>query len=206
MNLTPEQLDEYYIIQFPLGYLKFDSEVTPSQYLEYAKKDLQDGSDPRNLVNSLGNAKRALHLQVETIANGFGYKKLKRSSNFPAKLEFLSELGVATPSIISKINALRNKVEHEYIVPEVEQVEDYCDIVELFLRATESAINMFPDLTEFESNDSSDGIPSELPEMLIIKVVEFEGEIDIDGEIITVENADYSIWIKQILKHVFRRV
>ena len=139
MELSPKQLDDYCIIQYPTDSLEFGTIIKPFQYLEFARQDSFDGTESRNLINSLSNAKRALHLQVETIAQGYGYKKLKRNSRFPAKLEFLGEIGIATPPIISKLNVLRNKVEHDYIVPGLEQIRDYCDIVELFLRATEGS-------------------------------------------------------------------
>jgi|LakMenEpi03Aug12_release.lakeMendotaPanAssembly.Ray.scaffolds.fasta_scaffold163177_2 hypothetical protein len=222
MIFSPKHLDEYFIVQFPVDFLGFDTEIKPFEYLEFARLDLSDGNESRNLINSLGNAKRALHLQVETIADGYGYRKLSKSSKFPPKLEFLSDIGIATPSIISKLNTLRNKVEHDYIVPDLEQIQDYCDIVELFLRATEGPINTFPSGVEFESNESFDIIEtksprkSPLPEMLTIDVVKFEGEIKISGsdidssnafeQIVTTANAEYSRWINQILKHTFRRV
>jgi hypothetical protein len=221
MKLSPKQLDEFIIIQFPIDSLEFDTRIKPFQYLEFARQDLSDGTESRNLINSLSNAKRALHLQVETIAQGYGYKKLKRSSKFPAKLEFLGEIGIATPSIISKLNALRNKVEHDYMVPEVEQVKDYCDIVELFLDATEAPINTFPINVKFQPNEISDinetdePHVSQLPEYLTIDLVKFEGEINIYGfnfdgsneidQKVTAEDPEYSKWINQILRHVLRR-
>ena len=221
MELTPEQLDELFVIQFPVAYLEFETDIKPFQYLEFARQDLSDGTESGNLINSLGNAKRALHLQVETIAEGYGYKKLKRSSKFPAKLEFLGEIGIATPSIISKLNTLRNKVEHDYIVPDLEQIKDYCDVVELFLRATEAPINTFPDNVEFQSNESFDisetGEPrtSPLPESLTIDFEMYEGEIrihgsDFDGnneveQELNTENPNYVLWVNQLLKHTFRR-
>ncbi|SRR6266545_4426835 len=222
MELCPAHLSEYYVIQFPVESLEFSTEVTPSQYLEYARKDLQDGGDPRSIINAVSNAKRALHLQVDTIANGYGYQKLKRSSKFPAKLEFLGEIGIATPSIISKLNALRNKVEHEYAVPDLEQIKDYCDVVELFLRATESTINIFPDVVEFESNEHFDraenDLPriSDLPEFLSVEVLMFEAIIIIQGtdvnagivleKTVTAADREYPEWTKRILEHVLRRV
>jgi len=221
MKLSPKQLDEYIIIQFPIDSLEFDTKIKPFQYLEFARQDLSDGIESRNLINSLSNAKRALHLQVETIAQGYGYKKLKRSPKFPAKLEFLGEIGIATPSIISKLNALRNKVEHDYIVPEVDQIKDYCDIVELFLHATEAPINTFPINVKFQPIESSDisetdNPPvSQLPEYLTIDLVKFEGEISLYGfnldgsneidQKVTAEDPEYSKWINQILRHVLRR-
>lgn len=222
MELTPAQLSEYYIVEFPYGSLGFGTEITPAQYLEYARKDLQDECEARNIINAVSNAKRALHLQVDTIAEGYGYHKLKKSSKFPAKLEFLGQMGIATPSIISKLNSLRNKVEHEYAVPDLEQIRDYCDIVELFLRATESTINTFPDEVHFESNEQfesaqSDSLEaSDLPEFLLIEMVRYDGIIIIQGsddgkgivfeKAITVTDKEYTEWVKQILEHVFRRV
>jgi hypothetical protein len=222
MELSPAQLREYFIIEFPLDALGFSTEITPAMYLEYARKDLQDEGEARNIINAVSNAKRALHLQVDTIVEGYGYHKLKRSSKFPAKLEFLGEIGIATPSIISKLNTLRNKVEHDYAVPELEQIQDYCDIVELFLRATESTINTFPDMVELESNEHFDRIQnksprkSDLPEFLQIEMVKYEGIIIIQGtdydngivfeKGITVTDKEYPEWIKQILEHVFRRI
>lgn len=222
MIFVPDNLDEYFIIQFPVDFLVFETEIRPFEYLEFARLDLSDGNEPRNLINALGNAKRALHLQVETIANGYGYRKLSRSSKFPPKLDFLGEIGITTPAIISKLNTLRNKVEHDYLVPDLEQIQDYCDVVELFLRATEAPINTFPVGVEFESNESFDRLETKLPrksllpEMLTIDVTKFEGEIRISGsdidrsndfeQIITTADTEYSKWIKQILKHVFRRI
>jgi len=222
MEFSPSQLNEYYIIQFPLDALGFSTEVTPSQYLEYARKDLHDQGEARNIINAISNAKRALHLQVDTITEGYGYHKLKRSSKFPAKLEFLGEIGIATPSIISKLNTLRNKVEHDYAVPELEQIKDYCDIVELFLRATESTINTFPDMVEFESNEHFDRVESnsprtsDLPEFLQVEMVKYEGIIIVQGSDydkgivfekgISVTDKEYPEWIKHILEHVFRRI
>ena len=222
MEFSSTHLIEYFIIEFPLDTLGFSTDITPAQYLEFARKDLEGDSEARNIINALGNIKRALHLQVDTIAEGYAYHKLKRSSKFPAKLEFLGEMGIATPSIISKLNTLRNKVEHDYAVPELEQIKDYCDVVELFLRATESTINTFPDMVEFESNEHFDRVQtdsprtSELPEFLSIEMVKYEGTIIIQGsdynkgvvleKAITVTDKEYAEWVKRILEHVFRRV
>lgn len=222
MEFCPAHLKEYYVLQYPVDSLEFSTEITPSQYLEYARKDLQDVGDARSIINAVSNAKRALHLQVDTIANGYGYQKLKRNSKFPAKLEFLGEIGIATPSIIFKLNALRNKVEHEYAVPDLEQIKDYCDVVELFLRSTESTITIFPDVVELESNEHFDRAEtntprtSELPEFLTIEVMMFEGIIIIQGsdadagivveKTVTASEKEYPEWIKHILEHVLRRV
>jgi hypothetical protein len=131
-------------------------------------------------------------------------------------------MGIATPSIISKLNSLRNKVEHEYAVPELEQIRDYCDIVELFLRATEATINIFPDEVHLELKEHFDNVQSDslgtsdLPEFLLIEMVRYEGLMIVQGsdydkgivleKAITVTDKEYPEWVKRILEHVFRRV
>ena len=62
----------------PITPLEFESEYLPFEYLEFARQDLETMEDTRNTINALGNVKRALHLQAETICNGYGYKAKSR--------------------------------------------------------------------------------------------------------------------------------
>ncbi|MER2498864.1 hypothetical protein ABS858_22540 [Vibrio neptunius] len=99
----------------------------------------------RTLVNALSNAKRALHLQVETIAKSLGFVQQKRGfPNFHAYLGFCEKCGVVTPRILKKLNTVRNAVEHEYYIPTESETEDFIDVVELFLAATDKFIYQFP--------------------------------------------------------------
>src|SRR5262245_40283381 len=52
----------------------------------------------------------------------------------------LKELGVIAPRILSKINRHRNELEHEYTCPDPDSVEDFVDVVALFLEATRKHI------------------------------------------------------------------
>ena len=187
---TPDQLDDnYFMTDSPLGRLSFDTEIHPFKYLQFAREDLDDGDNMRHLINAISNAKRALHLQVETIANGFGMKVLRKRSNFPKKLAFLKDLGIVTPSIIYKINQIRNKVEHDYATPSLEETKDFVDIVELFLQSTAVAINTFPDYVYFESSESyqreEQGLPPAPPTRPIdmeVTIKASSGKINVSGK------------------------
>ncbi len=128
--------------------VSYPVETTPWVYLDFAIEDFESSSEEkqsRTLVNALSNAKRALHLQVETIAKSLGFVQQKRGfPNFHAYLGFCEKCGVVTPRILKKLNTVRNAVEHEYYIPTESETEDFIDVVELFLAATDKFIYQFP--------------------------------------------------------------
>lgn len=125
----------------------------PRIYFGYAQADLNDPSSGRTCVNSLSNAKRSLHFQVDILSEAFGiaYSKLGKRLTFPQKLEFCIKCGLIGPRILGKINRLRNAVEHDYYLPTPDESQDFVDVVELFLHGTDSYIKKFPEHLELES-------------------------------------------------------
>jgi len=123
----------------------------PGVYLEFARADLSDTDCARSRVNALSNAKRALHWQAEALTDALGFRRWPRArpKHFPSRLEFLSECLLVTPAILKKLNTLRNEVEHRYVVPERGTLEDYVDVVELYLASSDPLVGAFPDLHEF---------------------------------------------------------
>jgi hypothetical protein len=108
------------------------------QYLSFARTDSRQRGR-RAAVNALGNAKRALHCQIDSVlfAAGFWSRSQERRWDFHAKTELLAELQIATPKVLGRINRLRNQVEHGYSAPEdLGQLEDFIDVVELFIAGT----------------------------------------------------------------------
>jgi len=153
-QISPEEFFEYYfVIERPLDSLEFESEYLPFEYLEFARQDLETGEDTRNTINAVRNAKRALHLQVETICDGYGYKA--KSKDFPPKLIFLREIGVVAPKVIERLNKIRNRIEHDYYCPTLEEANDFIDVVELFLYATLNFVTVFPDESIFIIGDGT---------------------------------------------------
>ncbi|MCK9293719.1 MAG: hypothetical protein M0P70_01435 [Desulfobulbaceae bacterium] len=127
--------------------------ITSWDYLGFAKEDLKEEKEDRTLVNALSNAKRALHLQIDILTKTFGimYINPKRRFDFPQKLDFCVKCGIVGPQILRKINRLRNAVEHEYYVPDINEVEDFIDITELFVAASDVILRNFPHDIEFRS-------------------------------------------------------
>ena len=132
-------------------------EIKPQDFLSYAEKDL-DGNYSHNLINSLSNAKRALDCQVDILLIAFGYYSIskKKMWGFPRKVEVIKELGILAPRVLLKINKTRNLMEHHFAKPTLEQVEDFVDIVALFIASTDKFIYDFPDELQIECDSSQD--------------------------------------------------
>ncbi|WP_162935030.1 hypothetical protein [Pseudomonas cavernae] len=154
--------------------LRFSRKTTPKDYYHFAIQDLSIEPDTRSLVNALSNTKRALHLQVEMLSTAFGLDKFsKKAKSFPAMVDFLSSCGLVTPRILSKINKLRNLVEHEYHIPEKDEVENFIDVTELFIAATEKYIKNFPCGIEF----LAEAIDPNHPQISYVDLEPYEGVI-----------------------------
>ncbi len=125
-------------------------EVTPGQYLAFAQQDLAESQSPRALINSLGHAKRAIHLQTDLVLGAFGFQD-PRELAFPRKLELCTSCGTIAPGILRRLNRLRNVVEHEYRCPSLEEVQDATDIAELFIEATHGLLRLFPHSLRLQS-------------------------------------------------------
>lgn len=121
-------------------------EVRPANYLAFAEADLAEADSERSRINALGNAKRALHLQIERLTDALGFDRWRGSTlrGFPRRLEFARRCETITPRVLERVNRLRNEVEHDYRVPERHLVEDYVDVVALYLGASDRFVGAFP--------------------------------------------------------------
>lgn len=171
--------------------LTIDDESNPRTYFDFALADLSDGHGSRSRINAFSNAKRALHFQVEILADAFGIKQAPNVNRkaFPSVLDFCSKCGVVTPRILRKLNRVRNAMEHEYYIPSDDQTEDFVDVVELFLAATTPYMNSFPEHLELADprDDSIGGISRT---NVTIKLVPSSGMIEIEASDLTCDNQD----------------
>ncbi|EHV9723942.1 hypothetical protein HYO48_22190 [Vibrio parahaemolyticus] len=141
--------------------LDWKFEVNPNEYISFAKRDFREGSK-RGLINSLGNSKRAIDCQIDRIFRAMGYdpKKYPKNlnefseffgdedtANLPAKLKVIVGFGIAPCGLVSEIRTLRNKIEHDFIVPSSTEVQRAFETAELFVAATERKLI---DYWEFE--------------------------------------------------------
>ena len=137
LTFLPTSLCADALGQYTWGFMNVRSNPSSHDYLKFAKQDLQDGKEQRNLVNSIANAKRALHLRLEDLCLGFGSRDLTKLKRFPALIEYVRSCGIVAPNVLKRLNSLRNEVEHEYHIPRIVEIEDFVDTTELFLAATD---------------------------------------------------------------------
>jgi hypothetical protein len=198
-----DDLYKYYEMACFSGSCSYEN--SPDKYLYFSKEDLlEEGFSTRCLVNSISNSKRALHLQVEIICKHFGIDRLyNKSLNFPTRLEFLKKCGVINSRILLKINKSRNKIEHDYYLPNKEEAENYFDITELFINSTNKYVNQFPEKLEFELYEEKNKCCS-LPEYLNIIIEKEKGQIEINtGNTVildtSIESEEYFQWLSTIM-------
>lgn len=136
-------------------------ELTPQNFMSYAEKDLNE-DDVRSRVNALGNIKRAIDCRLDSLIYLFGFypKAKKENWSFISKTKILNNHKVIAPRILSKINKMRNKLEHDFKIPSHEEVEDALDIAHLFILYTDIFTQKTFSTLDFEVNNSNDnGFP-----------------------------------------------
>lgn len=114
--------------------------INPENFIDYANTDIKS-TCTHGLVNALSNSKRAVDCQIDKLLCSLGIGIKNR--NLPQKITILKELGIVAPKIISKLIKKRNYLEHRYICPKREEVEDAVDIAALFIEATNRKLQTF---------------------------------------------------------------
>lgn len=140
--------EETYIQPHNIISLEYPFEIDSNEYLQFSKEDIVSNVNERNgTLNALSNAKRALESRVDCVLHVYGIKKVGQKihnlNSFPQKLDLLHDLGMIAPKIMKRINSSRNRMEHDYVAPIKDKVDDFIDIVELFLESTQVIANRF---------------------------------------------------------------
>lgn len=105
----------------------------PIEYLDFAKADILN-ENLRGAINAIGNAKRAIHLLIESFFEILGLTQAYDDASFPAKLTVIEELDAFPTRLLASLNRRRNLIEHDYQIITMEEAEDFVDIAEMFLR------------------------------------------------------------------------
>jgi len=119
-----------------------DFDLYPRDYLEYAESGITNG-DAKKLIECVSHLKRAMDCQIDVFFSVFGLKKYfeKRRLGVDKKLDFLRNSCIFDSSrTLSRLNTIRNKMEHNYEIPEIKDVEIYFDLVLAFVSTVESSI------------------------------------------------------------------
>lgn len=87
----------------------------------------------------MSNVKRAIECRIDELLYGLclHVKSENEKWNFPKKIQVLGDLGIIVPRILKKINRKRNQLEHQYVQPTQEDVEDALDVTNLFIGYTD---------------------------------------------------------------------
>jgi hypothetical protein len=174
--------------------LKTPFDISPQDFIKYAEIDLSSTYE-HNTINALSNSKRALDCQLDTLLIAFGFYKLSQKEywGFPKKLGLINELGVIAPRVLHKINKQRNLLEHQFIKPHKESVEDFLDIAMLFIASTDRYSLKFIVSLSFRSktSDESFSIKNDYArEVFELTIREWKESEEIEPTKLTVQNKD----------------
>lgn len=105
-------------------------EITPKDFLKYAEEDLSLESE-KGKIGVISNLKRALDCQLDIFFETINIKRIfdKNNLKFERKTQFLADIGILPNKAINKLNKIRNKMEHDYVIPELEDLDVYFELV-----------------------------------------------------------------------------
>lgn len=132
-------------------------ETMPSEFIGFAESDLQSPFEHK-YINALSNAKRALDCQADRLLKLFGYYQESQDKfwGFPKKIELIQKFEIIAPRVLNKINRTRNLMEHQYIKPKTDEVEDFLDIASLFIASTDHYVSNFITYIHYANEDSEE--------------------------------------------------
>lgn len=115
-----------------------ENELYPRDYLKFAEKSLSEKSD-LGLINCVSNLKRAMDCGIDIFFYVLNLNSIvkKRNLKIRSKLKLLEEIGVFGARSLDKLNRIRNKMEHEYVIPRINEIELYFELVEALIRMLE---------------------------------------------------------------------
>jgi hypothetical protein len=131
-------------------------ELFARDYIKFSESELNKKT-PVSLINCVGHLKRALECQIDTFLFAFNLNLIfeKRNLGIDKKLEFISEAGIFNSRSLSRLNKIRNTMEHRYEIPKIQDLDVFYDLVLAFIVVLENVSIVFHnDLTnEFYLND-----------------------------------------------------
>jgi hypothetical protein len=87
--------------------------------------------DVRGSINAIGNAKRAVHLLIESLLEISGLSHDFSAKSFPQKLEVIEKAEFFPTVLIKNLNEERNIIEHEYQKISYEEANKFVAVAEM---------------------------------------------------------------------------
>lgn len=125
------QCDEF-VVEGATG-MTFDIpsyEITPKDFLRYAQIDLHE-NNTKGKVGVISNLKRALDCELDMFFEAINLKGIfnKYNLKFERKTQFLSDIGMFPNKSVNKLNQIRNRMEHQFTIPSVDDLEVYYELI-----------------------------------------------------------------------------
>jgi hypothetical protein len=120
-------------------------DLYPIDYLKYAEAEInlyKDEKSDRNLINCILHLRRALDCQMDIFLHVFNLLEIFKRHNLgiTSKLTFLMDIDVLNSRVFNRFNLLRNKIEHSYQIPQVDDIEVYFDLISSLISNIELSI------------------------------------------------------------------
>jgi len=130
------------LLEFP------EYDLNARDYLQFAEYELLEMKTYSNkleyihLINCVSHLKRAIDCQLDTCLYVLKLLKIFKRKNLGlnSKLDFFKKAGVFNSFSLDRFNKVRNKMEHDYQIPKIEDIEAYFDLVSAFVSVLESMI------------------------------------------------------------------
>lgn len=105
-------------------------DITAEEFLEFAENAIAVETK-EGLINAVSNLKRALDCEIDLFFESINIKHVfsKNNLKFEKKTQFLSDIGLLPVHTINKLNTMRNKMEHDYEVPVIDDLRTYYELV-----------------------------------------------------------------------------
>ena len=117
--------------------------LKPKDFLLFAERDLAGKLDHHKLINATSNLKRAMDCELDTLMFVLGLDDYYRKKRLGVekKLGFLRISGIFKANSLDRLNTLRNRLEHHYEIPTIEDVHVYYDLVTAFISIGDSFLH-----------------------------------------------------------------
>ena len=105
-------------------------DITAEEFLEFAENAIAEETK-EGLINAISNLKRALDCEIDLFFESINIKHVfsKNNLKFEKKTQLLSDIGLLPVHTINKLNTMRNKMEHDYEVPVIDDLRTYYELV-----------------------------------------------------------------------------
>jgi hypothetical protein len=136
---------------FSGGFTFPDVDLLPSDYLGFAQDELGDDSDKAR-INCIGHVKRAVDGEMARLLQALGLQEVatKRRMGFDGKLKVAASVGAFSSRSLAKLNVIRNKVEHDFSIVVIDDLEVYYELAQAFVYAVEGCIAMLASCASVE--------------------------------------------------------